>query len=203
MDYPTPMFTQLHAWLLHMGVVAFAGFFFVSMAWVSVTFFVVEDRGAVLGKRAISIVAGLGSVFAMWRLLASAQMGVGWLWLSLVLYAYATAMFFWAVQANLPRPLDFAFSGREPQHFNQSGPYRWVRHPFYSAYCSAWVASALATQELGVATLAATLIAIYVAAARREERIFCRSEFAADYKQYLSRVGMLVPFRRVQTRSKP
>ena len=163
------------------------------MAWVSITFFVVEDNGAVMGKRAISMLAGGGSAYVLWRLLTSVRTDEHWLWIAFGLYAYAIGLFYWAWHANRSRPLDFAFSGREPQHFNQSGPYRWIRHPFYSAYCVAWVASWLAIREVGVTLLALLLISTYAIAARREERAFCASGFAEAYQRYRSKTGMFLP----------
>jgi len=82
--------------------------------------------------------------------------------------------------------------------FFQSGPYRFVRHPFYSAYLLFWLATALADPGLVGALLLLAPVAVYFAAARHEEAKFARSDCAAGYQLYRPQAGMFLPrlFRR-------
>ncbi|WP_273457329.1 methyltransferase family protein [Nevskia ramosa] len=112
---------------------------------------------------------------------------------ALLLCAASLALFWWAIRANRTRPLSFAFSEDEPSHLVSTGPYRWIRHPFYSAYLLAWLAVPVATlQPLMLMPLLA-MGAIYVSAARVEEKKFDASVLAAAYARYRAQTGMLVP----------
>lgn len=120
---------------------------------------------------------------------ASAAAGAG----GLLLGSLSLALFWLAVHSNRQRPLSFAFSDDEPRHLVCTGPYRWVRHPFYSAYLLAWLAAPVATVQPLLLVPALAMSAIYVAAARVEERKFEASVLAAAYARYRARTGMFVP----------
>ncbi|WP_084711288.1 methyltransferase family protein [Nevskia ramosa] len=114
---------------------------------------------------------------------------------ALLLCAASLALFWWAIRANRTRPLSFAFSEDEPSHLVSTGPYRWIRHPFYSAYLLAWLAVPVATlQPLMLMPLLA-MGAIYVSAARVEEGKFETSVLAAAYARYRDATGAFLPRR--------
>jgi len=181
-------------------LVAFAAItFFVCMAIVSINFFVVADRSSEMGKQVISVTAGATSLLVSWLLIAQPLSSIWNLTFSLLMYLSALVVFLWTWRSNHSLPFDFVFSSREPQRISKTGPYRWVRHPFYSSYCTSWVASILGTMSPVVATLGLALIGAYVFAAIREERQFARSPLAAEYAAYKSQTGMLFPRVRRRT----
>ena len=114
---------------------------------------------------------------------------------ALLIYALSLALFWWAIDTNRTRPLSFAFSDDAPRHLVSSGPYRWVRHPFYSAYLLAWAGSAVATLQPLMLVPLAPMTAIYIAAAKIEERKFETSVLATAYACYRTRTGMFLPHR--------
>lgn len=115
---------------------------------------------------------------------------------ALLLCAASLALFWWAIHTNRRQPLSFAFSEDEPRHLVRSGPYRWIRHPFYSAYLLAWLAVPIATlQPLMLMPLLA-MGAIYVSAALIEERKFEATPLNEAYRRYRARTGMLLPILR-------
>ncbi len=76
------------------------------------------------------------------------------------------------------------------------GPYRAVRHPFYSAFTLALLASLLAAPSVvTVATLVAGLIGLGVTA-RREERRLLQSRLGDEYRDYMQSTGRFVPALR-------
>jgi hypothetical protein len=85
---------------------------------------------------------------------------------------------------------------RQDQVVAMGGPYRFVRHPFYSANLIIDESIALLS---GCWPLAALLpawwLAVYVPAMRREEA-FLNGAFPEIYPPYQRRVPRLVPFRR-------
>lgn len=80
-----------------------------------------------------------------------------------------------------------------PRELVTSGPYGWIRHPFYSGYLLAFVAAALISPTLGtVAVLVYAAIMLNYTAAREEKRL-ANSELGAQYLSYIERTGRFVP----------
>ena len=74
-----------------------------------------------------------------------------------------------------------------------SGPYRVVRHPFYTSYLIFWVAMTLGAWSVwGIAVLV-LLTAMYTVAARTEEAKFAATPMAGEYAEYRKRAGMFWP----------
>src|SRR3954470_7028439 len=79
-----------------------------------------------------------------------------------------------------------------------TGPYRWVRHPMYTAALSLTVATSLLTANLVVAMGAAGMFALLAARSRTEERRLVE-KFGTAYRDYQSRTGRFLP--RVSSRA--
>jgi protein-S-isoprenylcysteine O-methyltransferase Ste14 len=88
------------------------------------------------------------------------------------------------------------FSRDEPRFVHASGPYRYVRHPFYASYLLAYGATALLLPGLTTLGLLGAMTVYYAWAAAREERKFAASGVAAEYQDYRRRTGRFVPRRR-------
>ncbi len=73
-----------------------------------------------------------------------------------------------------------------------SGPYRWVRHPFYLAFGLIIVADSLATANWFLAlTGGLTFALILIRTTKEEENLVKR--FGDDYRRYRDRTGKLFP----------
>ena len=105
----------------------------------------------------------------------------------------AALVFRSALRATRDRSLSLAFSRATPPALVITGPYRYVRHPLYSAYALFWGSCALLAGSVGVALLVAAISALYFIAARTEEADIMHSKLATDYSSYRSATGMLVP----------
>ena len=90
-----------------------------------------------------------------------------------------------------------------PQSIVTTGPYRLVRHPFYSSFHLTLLAGVAAVPGwlTGVA-LAAGLVVLRITAIGEERRLLA-SEFGADYAGYLQRTGRFVPRVTAFTRTLP
>jgi protein-S-isoprenylcysteine O-methyltransferase Ste14 len=84
------------------------------------------------------------------------------------IYATGLALFAWACHETWRRPLPLAFSLTSPAEFVRTGPFAFVRHPFYTAYALTWVAGVVATGSLVLTCLTAPIVSMYVHAARGE-----------------------------------
>jgi protein-S-isoprenylcysteine O-methyltransferase Ste14 len=73
-----------------------------------------------------------------------------------------------------------------------TGPYRWIRHPMYSATLIMIVAWTLLTANLVVATGGIGVFALMAARSRTEERRLVE-KFGEAYRAYQSRTGRFLP----------
>ena len=140
----------------------------------------------------ISVIAFAAHLAGLWpsrRLWAYA-------WAAAPVYAAALGLWAWTVAATRDAQLTLAFSRDLPNALVDRGPYRYVRHPFYTAYTLYWVAGCLATLPWWVAAPSAMAIGLYVLAAQSEERKFAASRLADAYAAYQARTGMFFPLLR-------
>lgn len=73
-----------------------------------------------------------------------------------------------------------------------SGPYRWVRHPMYTAALLMGIAAALLTANLVVAIGGFAMFGLLAARSRLEERRL-EEKFGAAYRAYQRRTGRFLP----------
>ena len=73
------------------------------------------------------------------------------------------------------------------------GPYRYVRHPIYSAILAMFLATALAIGQLGALVGFVLCFASFWIKLRQEEALMMR-HFPNEYPAYRARVKALVPF---------
>jgi protein-S-isoprenylcysteine O-methyltransferase Ste14 len=126
-------------------------------------------------------------------LIAGRDVPDGWQAVGIGLFAAALALFWWAVAAHgRTRPYT-AFAHDPPGRLVTGGPYRYVRHPFYTAYLIGWVAGSAVTACLELLATAAWMFAIYYTAAVREERVIRASALSAAYESYCRTAGRFVP----------
>lgn len=142
-----------------------------------------------------TVVARFGLIFAIWQAVAIATAdanplrhgaAIGMLVGSLIL--------FWsAVRACGGERLTAIFEKDRPGMLLRHGPYRYIRHPFYTAYTIFWIAGALAGASIVSALAAVVMWTLYVDAIRREERKFADSPLAALYDDYRRGTGRMLP----------
>lgn len=80
-----------------------------------------------------------------------------------------------------------------PRSIVTYGAYKYVRHPFYSAFLLALMGTLLACPHPGtLAALVYTLLMLRYTA-RKEEAKLSSSEFGDEYRDYLARTGRFLP----------
>ena len=132
---------------------------------------------ALLAWLAVKAAAGLGAG----RLPADAAIAA----------AAAVALGLWALSANRPGNFNIRPVPREGGHLVQHGPYRWIRHPMYSALLLAGVAAArLSGDGVSWLILLALAAVLAVKAAVEERAMVARY---ADYPDYQQRTRRFVP----------
>lgn len=112
---------------------------------------------------------------------------------SLALYALSAALFWSAIRATAGAGLAACFQGQTPRRIVRSGPYRWIRHPFYTSYSLTWLAGFAATLWWPAAVALGGMIALYVRAARGEELDWLGGSQWEEYASYIRETGGLLP----------
>ena len=111
---------------------------------------------------------------------------------SLALFLASASLFWWAVRTTrTDRPFvahSLAISGV----LHTTGPYRAIRHPFYSAYIMFWLGAAVAAGPI-LWPPVCVLCLWYLVIAHREEHRLAESAIQVGYVQYRGRTGMMLP----------
>ena len=113
--------------------------------------------------------------------------------LGISILSLSLLIFLWTAWTNRQVKLTPIYSQNEPQHLVQSGPYRFVRHPYYSAYLLSFVGGGILSGTTLSLPVFLLVLHIYVGAADQEEGKFLNSSFAETYRKYRERTGMFFP----------
>jgi protein-S-isoprenylcysteine O-methyltransferase Ste14 len=145
-----------------------------------------------LGSMVISLTVIVTSLFDLSLIWTAAQPVVAQL-IGLVTMI-AAGVFFWVVvRESKAARLRLAFDEQGPRSLVMTGPYAYVRHPFYTSYIVFWAGLAISTWSIIAIFPFAILVVIYVFAAQVEEGKFARSAMAEEYAAYKARTGRFWP----------
>jgi protein-S-isoprenylcysteine O-methyltransferase Ste14 len=114
--------------------------------------------------------------------------------IALALYVASFGIFWWSISVHRKQPPTHAFTKDIPENLVQNGPYRVIRHPFYTSYLIAWAAGPVATTEPLLLVPLFVMLGIYWRAAKSEESKFAASALSARYAAYRARTGMFLPW---------
>lgn len=102
-------------------------------------------------------------------------------------------LFYAAIAASRAAQLKMAFDKENPHGLVTTGPYRYLRHPFYTSYLIFWIGWAIATWSALSLVPLFVIAVIYVRAALGEEAKFARTPMAEEYAAYRRRTGFFWP----------
>lgn len=163
-----------------------------SFVWGMRAFFI-QPAGYTKGMKFITISSGICAIIQLAAIISAADVPLKWTLVATLAYLGSLALYWWTISVNRKTPLSAAFSPDTPTHLVQHGPYRVIRHPFYASYLLMWTAAVPASADWRLLITVLFMIAVYVSAARAEERKFSNSALAGAYQEYRSRTGLLVP----------
>ena len=116
-----------------------------------------------------------------------------WLrWVGVAIGAAGGCLLVWTL-VNLGRNLTDTVVTRKAHTLVTTGPYRWVRHPFYDAVALSVLANALAAANWFLLITGAALFALMVRRSRTEEANLL-ARFGNDYRAYTNRTARFLPF---------
>lgn len=165
---------------------------------------------AVIGQYAWSVKAHFhspsmtaGAAFISFAVIATALFFMAILWLErqpnpakiagIFLELSSVALFWWAISASRRARLGYAFTPESPRGLVDQGPYRYLRHPFYTSYIVFWIGWGLATWSPWAIIPVCGLAVMYAMAALDEEKKFASSELAGAYDDYRRNTGFFWP----------
>ena len=179
--------------MLHLGNFALASINLAIFSWAIRGYF----RPAVDGGQRLKVAVVCGIACTVFTPLAF------WLWtpestavaaVAAPLYIGSAGLFIWAAATNRDQRLALALTREAPTHLVTVGPYRYLRHPFYTSYLLTWLAGALAIQHPAMAIPLIAMGTIYRIAANDEEQRFLDDpRFAADYRRFMTSIGRFLP----------
>jgi protein-S-isoprenylcysteine O-methyltransferase Ste14 len=112
-------------------------------------------------------------------------------WTAAALFPLAAALLLWALR-NLGTNLTDTVVTRRAHTLVSSGPYRWVRHPFYDAVALFLAACALVAANGFLLFCGAIVVTLLVVRTRIEEAHLA-ARFGDAYRSYVDRTGRFLP----------
>jgi protein-S-isoprenylcysteine O-methyltransferase Ste14 len=179
---------SIDGWSLLLSLSGIAGFGF--FAWGVRGHFVGDKTPAAMQViLVLSLVGIVFFLFAIWRTsVPDWRRAAGF-----CLHLLAIVLFGWAVLATRQSRPAMAFAGDLPARVFRSGPYSYIRHPFYTSYLLFWLGCAAATSSPVMLIIFLSLAAIYTIAALGEQRNFSRSALRDEYEAYQKGTGFFWP----------
>ena len=115
-----------------------------------------------------------------------------WLrWSGIVVGAAAGVWIIWTF-SHLGKNLTDTVVTRREHTLVTSGPYHWIRHPFYIGIAGTVAAVSLATTNWFVAVTGITVLALLIARTDREEAKLIE-RFGDEYRHYMTETGRFWP----------
>ena len=109
-----------------------------------------------------------------------------------VVAAYLTSVALFYSCLSVSKNFDFANSGNSHEIIT-SGPYAYVRHPFYISYIVLWSSNTILFNSLILWITLIYLLVFYFYSAIEEEKTILQSKCSREYEQYRLNVGMFLP----------
>ena len=103
----------------------------------------------------------------------------------------AGSLFFWTLH-NLGKNLTDTVVTRKEHFLVTSGPYRWVRHPFYSSGTLFMLANAVAAANWFLALAGVLFFILILIRTQKEEQILL-ARFGDEYRNYMRQTGRFLP----------
>jgi protein-S-isoprenylcysteine O-methyltransferase Ste14 len=123
---------------------------------------------------------------------SSVSLPVSSRWVGVGLGMVGSALFVWTLH-NLGKNLTDTVVTRKEHTLVTTGPYRWVRHPFYASFAVAVVAISLVTANWLLLVLGIVHFLLFVARTRTEEAKLVE-RFGDEYRHYRERTGRFIPW---------
>ena len=113
--------------------------------------------------------------------------------IGIVLLILSGCLFITTYNTFKKNPPAVAFSTIITTELKTQGPYKFIRHPFYTSYSLAWLGGAFATGCWWLIFFFFVLGIIYYKAAKEEEQQWLQGNSASLYASFIKTTGMFFP----------
>jgi protein-S-isoprenylcysteine O-methyltransferase Ste14 len=113
-------------------------------------------------------------------------------WLGGALLAVGIGLLWWA-HHHLGRSFHSMVASKEGQKLVESGPYRWVRHPIYTAYAMNYVGGGLLASNVVLTVVPVLFFGLMIYLRIEDEEALLLKQFGEQYREYMSRTGRFLP----------
>ena len=142
----------------------------------------------------LSLSAATAVIYYSWMIWTNEANGIMLHGLVGLLFLSASLIFVFTYLQHRNKRIAFAFSGEYSDHLVETGPYKYIRHPYYLSYILANIASTLYVQNTVAILFLVVNTVLYFSAAKREESSFLEHDrLAEQYKAYRTKTGMIFP----------
>lgn len=140
--------------------------------------------------------AGMGGLVAYminpaWMKWSSVALPPVLRWFGLGMGVVAGLLLTWTLRALGKNLTDTVVTRRE-HTLVTTGPYRWVRHPFYSSWALVFLANSLVAANWYLLLVVTLVLVLWVIRTRKEEENLLL-RFGDDYRRYMERTGRFLP----------
>ena len=126
-----------------------------------------------------------------WMAWSSVPLPVWLRWVGVPLGVLAACFLTWTFR-NLGKNLTETVVTRKEHTLVMTGPYRWVRHPFYVSFALAVLANSLAMANWFLFVTSGVAVFLLVVRTRKEEDKLIE-RFGDAYRQYMEKTGRFLP----------
>ncbi|MCX8126407.1 MAG: isoprenylcysteine carboxylmethyltransferase family protein [Dehalococcoidia bacterium] len=127
-----------------------------------------------------------------WFAWARIELPLGVRWTGAIIGLLSLVIFVW-VHRSLGMNLSATLKIKEAHALVTDGPYRWVRHPMYTAFFLLHIGALLMTANWFIGgTWTAGLLLVLIFRVRREEEMLLRY-FGDQYRKYMARTPRFIP----------
>lgn len=154
-----------------------------------------EGLFILLTLRPVGAAGWLGLIAYMinpsWMAWSSVPLPIWLRWTGIGLGIFSGSLFFWTLR-SLGKNLTDTVVTRKEHSLVTGGPYRWVRHPFYSSVTLFILANSLAAANWFL-SLTGVLFFILIVIRTREEEKHLLARFGDEYRNYMRQTGRFLP----------
>ncbi len=155
-----------------------------------------KDKSSSVLANVMGLAAGL-SVLAyiinpQWMSWSTLQFPVWLRWLGLGMALVGFVLLQWS-QKTLGQNWSSEPRLLEGQELVTGGPYRWIRHPIYTAFILIATAPLLISANWSIGCLLIGMIAIDIASRITTEESLMMAQFGDEYRTYMQSTGRLIP----------
>ena len=145
--------------------------------------------------RPVGVVGMLGLIAYMinpsWMAWSSVPLPATLRWTGVGVGVIAGALLIWTLR-SLGKNLTDTVVTRREHTLVTSGPYRWVRHPFYDSLALCVLANSLVAANWFILASGALLFILVLIRTRKEEELLL-ARFGDAYRGYMGRTGRFLP----------